>query len=437
MDKDESIKGKYVTDLVVYNSHIEEEEYSLLYRMANTRSLEGAKIRVMPDHHLGKGCLIGFTMPIKDTVNPSFVGVDIGCAVSTMLTNIPINKDELPLIEEGIRKRVKFGGNYQEEAQYGINRFLSFLEEKSYEAHKNWKEAVDFIPMFKNGKSLANMLNRVGMDQDVFSHSIGTVGGGNHFVEVGDYHGNYAITIHCGSRNFGVKVCNYWEKMAKKPVRKDSNFKQSLEEFKKTVKDKTKMGEAIKQFTEERNKECCEDGFLKGDLLNGYLTDMVIAQAYAEFNHYVIQSLVMCVFKDLGYTDIKSDIWNSVHNYIDTEDRIIRKGAIRARKGDNMVVPFNMRDGIALCVGKGNEDWNCSCSHGSGRKLSRSKAKEMLSMEEFNDEMKNVYSTTVCKETLDESPMAYKDTDEIIEQIKETCEIRDFVKPLINIKGID
>jgi RNA-splicing ligase RtcB len=164
---------------------------------------------------------------------------------------------------------------------------------------------------------------------------------------------------------------------------------------------------------------------------------MAIAQAYAELNHRAIHRLFGKVLNELGYTNFVCETWMSTHNYIDLEDRIIRKGAIKAQKGTRMVVPFNMRDGIALCIGKGNDEWNCSCSHGSGRKMSRADAKNAVTLEDFKKSMEGIYTTTVCEQTLDESPMAYKDTDEIIRLIDDTCRIVDFVKPIINIKAVD
>lgn len=230
---------------------------------------------------------------------------------------------------------------------------------------------------------------------------IGTVGSGNHFVEIGATpEGNYAITVHCGSRNFGQKVWKYWKMVASNP-----------------------------QFNHPAV------GYLTGEQMKGYITDMVIAQAYAEFNHITIHRIITEIFREVcGDVEITEQIITT-HNYIDFKSRMMRKGAVASLKGEKLVIPFNMRDGLIICEGKSNPEWNCSAPHGAGRLLSRSAAKELINMEEYEESMKGVFSTSVQHDTIDESPMAYKDPKEILDAIKDTVEVLYFIKPVINMKN--
>lgn len=245
--------------------------------------------------------------------------------------------------------------------------------------------------------------------------------------------GRAFFTVHCGSRNFGLKVCKYWVKIATNPDK--SLKKEVVERIKASEPDKSKWQELIKNTMEEL-KTRNPNGFLSGENLKGYLSDMVIATAYASFNHEMIVEKVkeilqkMCRIKEI-------DRIVSVHNYIDFSDHILRKGAIRSYKGERMIIPFNMRDGIAICEGKSNDDWNCTAPHGAGRIMSRSAAKNRISMEEFKASMEGIYSTTVCEATIDESPMAYKPMEEILQNIEPTAEVLFFIKPKINIKAAE
>lgn len=230
--------------------------------------------------------------------------------------------------------------------------------------------------------------------EESFYKSIGTLGGGNHFIEL-DYNEEQqmmGVTVHKGSRNLGQKVCRKWSK-----------------------------------------KAIATGGYLSGYLLSDYLSDMVVCQAYAQYNRMIILQKIADIYKKLCKGKV-TEIVSSVHNYLDLEDMIIRKGAIRSYVGEKMIIPFNMRDGLAICLGKSNEDWNCSAPHGAGRIMSRNKAKEQLSMDDYQQTMSEVYSTSVCHSTIDESPMAYKPSEEIMTLINPTCEIEFLMKPVINIK---
>ena len=311
--------------------------------------------------------------------------------------------------------------------------FYKFLNKEYAKARSTWPEMIENIGTIDE-KYITSLCRRVGMDLGLLFKSVGSVGGGNHFMEYGETDdGRAFFTVHCGSRNFGLKVCKYWVKIATNPDK--SLKKEVVERIKASEPDKSKWQELIKNATEElrtRNP----NGFLSGENLKGYLSDMVIATAYASFNHEMIVEKVkeilqkMCRIKEI-------DRIVSVHNYIDFSDHILRKGAIRSYKGEKMIIPFNMRDGIAICEGKSNDDWNCTAPHGAGRIMSRSAAKNRISMEEFKASMEGIYSTTVCEATIDESPMAYKPMEEILQNIEPTAEVLFFIKPKINIKAAE
>lgn len=260
----------------------------------------------------------------------------------------------------------------------------------------------------------------------------------NHYIEYDEQeNGELAgVNLHFGSRNFGVKVCKYWMKKATLPM-SNKEMREATEDFKEKYAflhhgDMLDFREALLEF-QEKLKEKHITGYLHGENLCGYLCDMCFAQLYAQYNHKTVQGLITGILKKYGIG--VSRIITSVHNFIDLQDHVIRKSAIRAYAGEEMLVPFNMRDGIAICEGKSNAAWLNSCAHGAGRKMSRSAAKRDLSLDEFKQTMKGIYSTTVCSGTLDESPMVYKDTEEIVRLIQDTCTIKAVLKPRINIKA--
>lgn len=429
------IQGKYNKDCKIFTTDIEESALSLIYSILDIETFENVPIRIMPDVHTGKGIVIGFTAPITNGVSPSHVGVDIGCSITTYITNIPINKNDFPIIEHRIKKEVPMGINIHKTRQFEMKTFFKFMKSEFNKAQRTWEEMIEDFDISESG--VTSFLNKLHMDEGKFYKSLGTVGGGNHFVEIGDYNGCYAFTVHCGSRNLGQKVCRYWENIASSSQVDNKLFKERLQDLKNNVKDKTRLPQLIEELKEELKSKMTSNGYLVGENLKGYLTDMVFTQAYAKFNHYVIGEIITSILKKI-YPKLKViETIQSIHNYVDMNDHIIRKGAIRAYEGEKMVVPFNMRDGLAICVGKSNPDWNYSCSHGAGRKLSRGQAKKLINVDDFKKSMEGVYSTCIGYETLDESPMAYKDTDTIIDLISETCDIIDVVKPIINIKAGD
>lgn len=261
-----------------------------------------------------------------------------------------------------------------------------------------WPEMVNNFDVSEKG--ITAFLKRIDQSEHMFYHSIGSVGGGNHFIEIGvTTDGNYAFTVHCGSRNLGQKVWKYWKMEA------------------------GKLSGAA-------------NGYLEGNAMKGYITDMVISQAYAEYNHKVIDRLVLdaIVCGSGKKATILEQIYTT-HNYIDFGMKMLRKGAVAAPEGKKLVIPFNMRDGLIICRGKGNEDWNCSAPHGAGRLMSRAAAKELIDLDEYKESMKGIYSTSVGTGTIDESPMAYKDPMEILALIEPTVEVEYFIKPVINMKA--
>ncbi len=392
------LKGKYCKDCKIFTDNIDQEALSMVYHFLDNPMFEGSKIRIMPDVHAGKDIVVGFTVPFTDHVNPDHVGGDIGCSVSTAITDMPIHPEDYPMIEKSIREGVKFGMSIQEKPVYPVADLYKHIRLRLQQARQQWPEMVGAMDVSEKG--ITAMLKRINQKEHMFYNSIGTVGGGNHFVEVGvTPEGNYAFTVHCGSRNLGQMVWKYW-----------------------------KM-EAGKQTG-------VTNGFLVEDAMKGYITDMVVAQAYAEFNHQIIDRLVLeAICKGSGRkAHIVEQIYTT-HNYIDFSMKMMRKGAVAAPSGRKLVIPFNMRDGLIVARGKGNEDWNQSAPHGAGRLFSRADAKELIDLDEYRESMKGIYSTSVGTGTIDESPMAYKDPKEILRLIEDTVEVEYFIRPVINLKA--
>lgn len=370
----------------------------MIYHFLDHPMFEESKIRIMPDVHAGKDIVVGFTVPFTDHVNPDHVCGDIGCSVSTAITDLPVNEADYPAIEKTIRENVKFGMTIHEKSVYDVKQLYKHLQTRLGEARQQWPAMVNNMDVTEKG--ITAFLKRIDMSEHMFYHSIGTVGGGNHFVEVGvTPEGNYAFTAHCGSRNLGQKVWKYWKLEA------------------------CKLADSAK-------------GYLTGEAMRGYITDMVISQAYAEYNHMVIDRLVMEAI--ISCSGKKADITEQIyttHNYIDFGMKMLRKGAVAAPEGKKLVIPFNMRDGLIIARGKGNDDWNQSAPHGAGRLLSRADAKELIALDEYRESMKGIYSTSVGTGTIDESPMAYKDPKEILRLIEDTVEVEYFIRPVINLKA--
>lgn len=431
------LKGKYNQDCKIFLDDVEDGAIELVQNILNHEISEGVQVRIMPDTHIGKGIVIGFTMPMTTMVNPNYIGVDIGCSVTSYKLNKRFEAEDLPRIDKVIRKAVPMGHAIRKGKDFNY----WWVDEYMRTVTRNVNEFIDLWNIrFSDNKKcvdvdkgyIIELCRKIGTGERMFYNSVGSLGGGNHFIEVGESanDGSHYLTIHSGSRNFGLKVCNYH---AMKMVAAKFRPQEYHDEFKYITQNTIPTSDIPIKLADlnERYGVGKKELLLKGDDMFEYLVDMVIAQTYAEFNH---RAMAHSIF--VGLRDVEAvDMIHSMHNFIDTRDWIIRKGAIRAYKGERMIIPFNMRDGLLICEGKSNADWNCSAPHGAGRILARNQAFKTLNMDEFKSEMEGIYSTSVCKSTLDEAPMAYKDKDVIINAIQDTATILDTVKPILNIKA--
>ena len=404
------IVGRY-NMAVAYADEIEENALEQIQKLCNQSFAEGSRIRIMPDVHAGAGCVIGFTADLGDKVIPNIVGVDIGCGMLTVeLGDMEIDFEKL---DDVIRKFVPSGKNTHEGR---IVRYGRLMDLNCYRMLKNTKR---------------------------IERSIGTLGGGNHFIEIDcDENGNKYLVIHTGSRNLGKQVAEYYQSLAYDIMKgKDKFFEEKdriIAEYKAAGRRKEiqgKIKELMKDWKEKEidvPKELC---YLTGDCRRMYLEDMEICQDYAALNRSVIAELILKNMFDKSPDDFES--FETVHNYVDHNSNIIRKGAVSALSGEKMLIPINMRDGSLICVGKGNPEWNFSAPHGAGGLYSRSKANETFTVEEFKNEMKGIFTTSVNSLTLDECPMAYKDKNDIVKNIFPTAKIIKEIKPLYNFKAVE
>lgn len=382
-----------MADIKIFTKNVEDKAMEMINTIASNPHFENSKIRIMPDTHAGNSIVVGFTCPVGTHINPEHIGADIGCGIDIEIFDKILSAEDFPLFEQRIRNVIPMGKEINQKREFDLKDFCKFIRKELNRAIQSSEGLVNKIP-FSNERDISEWCKPLNLDEKIFYKSIGSLGGGNHFIEL-DFNedkGVMGVTVHCGSRNIGQKVCRRWSK-----------------------------------------KAIATGGFLSGNLLSGYLTDMVVAQAYAKYNRMIILQKIAEIYKKMCKGKVTENI-SSVHNYLDFNDMIIRKGAIRSYEDELMVIPFNMRDGLAICRGKSNEDWNYSAPHGTGRVMSRNKAKENISMNDFEDSMKGIYTKSVCPNTLDESPMAYKDAQTIIEEIEPTCEILYYMKPVVNIK---
>ena len=437
------IKGKYTTAYVQIDD-VEQECVNQIYRMVNNPAFTET-IAIMPDTHAGKGSVIGFTMPLTEKIIPNVVGVDIGCGMLSFNVGdvITENKDKLLKLDEKIRNAVPFGNNIQQRSAVPSKYFeknFPWTEAndiaKKFVVNYNRKFGTDFKFVEFNYDWFLKKSKQIGMRQDA-EMAIGTLGGGNHFIEVGKSAntGDIWITIHCGSRNFGKELCEYHQGVAKKNLesKRNGGLREKIEEIKKSS-----SGLDISAKIKEAKKELGVDftdiningmEFLEGQDAMNYFLDMIFCQQYAKFNRKRISENIL---KALGSKD--KEMIECIHNYINFDDMIIRKGSISSYVGEKMIIPFNMADGLLICEGKSNPDWNFSAPHGAGRLMSRGEANRKVDLEKFKYRMKDVVSTSVGKSTLDEAPQAYKNSKMIELAIAPTCTILDRVKPILNLK---
>lgn len=385
-----TITGKY-SSAIVYTDVIEDTAEEQIKLLCDQPFAQGSRIRIMPDVHAGKGCVIGFTADLGDMVIPNIVGVDIGCGMYTVeLGKIDIDYEKL---DGAIRKNVPSGRNVHEGR---IVRFPELLDLKCY---RNLKDA--------------RRLER----------SIGTLGGGNHFIEADrDDDGNKYLVIHTGSRNLGTQVAEYYQSLAYELMcGKDKLFEQQNEmiERYKAEGRRSEIQSAIKALHRDFQAQECDTPrelcYLTGEYREMYLHDMRICQEFASLNRVTIAQIILGEAFGMQLSDCPH--FETIHNYIDMESNIVRKGAVSAKKGEKLLIPINMRDGSLICVGKGDPEWNCSAPHGAGRLFSRGTAKEKFTLDEFRNSMEGIFSTSVHLSTIDECPMAYKSMEDIVDNI--------------------
>ena len=404
MDKLE-IKGK-VNTAICYAKVVEEEAIEQIRRMCDYPMTEGSEIRIMPDVHAGKGCTIGTTMTVKDKVVPNVVGVDIGCGMYT----VNLGKSDIDFAQ-------------MDEAAHYIPSGMNVWEGR--------KEHFDLT-----GLACYRELK----DAKRLERSLGTLGGGNHFIEIDEAaDGTRYLIIHSGSRNLGKQVAEHYQNLAVKLDRGYDRYFEQREEIIRTYKEMGRKNEiegALKQlhFTVYESEPSMPEDlcYLSGRYLADYLHDVEICQAFAKRSR---EKMAEIILERTGMSAVEG--FHTIHNYIDTEEMILRKGAIAAHNGEKVLIPINMRDGSVLAVGKGNKEWNFSAPHGAGRIMSRAKAKSTLTLTDYRKTMEGVYTTSVNEQTLDEAPMAYKSLADIIDVIRESVDVIDVMKPIYNFKASD
>ena len=398
-----TIQGKYAT-AVCYAKIIEEAAIEQIQKMCDTKLVEGCQVRIMPDVHAGIGCTVGTTMTVRDKACPNIVGVDIGCGMYTVRLN---------------EKEIDFAA--VDEACHFIPSGLNVWEK----------------PLEAFGLSELLCYPRL-LDTERLSCSLGTLGGGNHFIEIdraGD--GTFYLIVHSGSRNLGKQVAGCYQRLAIDEQRGMDDFEAQRDRLILTLREQKRYDEiqpalaAFRKEYKEKKPEIPEEiCWLTGEHLKAYLHDVEICQRFARRSRELMAETIL---RRAHLT--AADAFHTIHNYIDTEEMILRKGAIAAHRGEKVLIPINMRDGSIIALGRGNPDWNDSAPHGAGRLMSRSKAKETIDLEAYRAAMAGVYSTSVNESTLDEASMAYKSLSDIIDVIQDTVDIIEVMKPVYNFKA--
>lgn len=386
-----TIKGKYNT-AIVYTDILTDSTVGQIMTLCNQKFAQDAKIRIMPDTHSGSSSVIGTTMTIKDQVVPNLVGVDIGCGlnVTKFRKGVKLNFDKLDRI---IRNRIPSGHHSHSKPLYSFP-----LENIQAPIHRGWA-----------------------------LQSLGTLGGGNHFIEVNEGSDGFYLVIHSGSRVLGKEIAEYHQEIA---YQKLTKMRQELKQQAKVANDPDEKADLNRQW--EEIKIPYDLSYVSNRDLENYLSDMQIAQQYAVFNR---QSMAQTILKAMKWEKQVIESFDSPHNYIDLKHMILRKGAASARKNEKMIVPLNMKDGSIIGVGKGNDEWNQSGPHGAGRTMSRSQARASIRLENYQHMMRHVWTTSVSKKTLDEAPKAYKSKKQILTDLHETMEVKEIIRPLYNFKG--
>lgn len=397
------VKGKY-NEARIFTDVVDSASIGQIQALCNQEFTVGSRIRLMPDVHAGKGCTIGTTMTITDKVVPNLVGVDIGCGMET--TRVREKRLELQKLDKLIYEKIPSGFSIREKA----HRYAGQIDLSQLYCARH----VDLIRAEK---------------------SIGTLGGGNHFIEVDrDDEGNLYLVVHSGSRHLGVEVATYYQNEGYKVLNKtdDVSLKAIIEQMKAEGREKEIQKELKKLKNVKQTKIPHMLAYVSGELFQQYIHDMKIVQQFAMLNRQAMMDEIV-----KGMKLHVEEQFTTIHNYIDTDAMILRKGAVSAKAGEQLLIPINMRDGSLLCVGKGNEDWNYSAPHGAGRLMSRAEAKQSFTVSEFKKQMADVYTTSVGKATLDECPMAYKGMKDILDNIGPTADVVKIIRPIYNFKAGD
>lgn len=389
---------------VCYTNELEGAAQEQIRAVCDRPEFAGCKIRIMPDVHAGKGCTIGTTMTIQDKIVPGMVGVDIGCGMETV--ELAEREIDFAKLDALIREKIPYGREIRD-IPHPLNSEIDLTQ--------------------------LRCADQINLDRAV--HSIGSLGGGNHFIEVdqaGD--GRLFLVVHSGSRHLGTEVADYYQNEGRRALW--GEVKHQIQEIIDRMKAEGRVKEiqmTIAILKKEHTLDIPKDlAYVEGKLFDDYIHDMKLTQQFAVLNR---KAMVDAILEGMGLHAV--DIFTTIHNYIDTDAMILRKGSVSAKAGEKLLIPINMRDGSLICIGKGNEEWNCSAPHGAGRLMSRRAALNTLSMDEFQKEMVGIYSTCVVPDTLDESPMAYKSMDEIVSQIRPTAEIVERIRPVYNFKASD
>ncbi len=412
-------------DVKIFTDNVEESALEQIKQLMSIDVFSSCKVRVMPDVHAGAGCVIGFTGDLGDKVIPNIVGVDIGCGILVQPFRC-LKEIDYHALNEYILKAIPSGRNYRSD------EYMSFLQ-KYMERYSEAKSLIRQIRCYRELKEVKRL-----------DKSIGTLGGGNHFIELDkDEQGMYYLVVHTGSRNLGKQVADIYQKLA---VKCQSGWTEMMEEQNRIIAEykqsgrKDELQDVIRKL--HNSFKMCKPAvptdlsYLEGEFREDYLLDMRLCQQWAAINRKLIVDLLLDFLVKEGYADVSENPFESVHNYIGN-DNIIRKGAISAYKNEKCIIPMNMRDGSLICIGKGNVDWNYSAPHGAGRVMSRAQAFKQISMDDFIQSMQDIYSETVSENTKDESPMVYKPMGEIIGNITETVDVINVIKPVFNFKAAE
>ena len=398
-----TIQGLYNT-AICCTPKLEAMAEQQIQAVCDQAEFAGCKIRIMRDVHAGMGCTIGTTITIRDKIVPGMVGVDIGCGMETV--ELAERDIDFHKLDNLIRREIPFGRE--------VRTSPHPLNTQSDLTQLRCAEHVD--------------LNRA-------RHSIGSLGGGNHFIEVAhSKDGRLFLVVHFGSRHLGTEVAKFYQDEGRRSLWGGAQYQieKTIAQLKAEGRER-EIQKTIRALKKEHKLDIPKDlAYVEGKLFEDYIHDMKLTQKFAMLNR---KAMVDEILTGMGLTPV--DSFTTIHNYIDTDAMILRKGAVSARKGEKLLIPINMRDGSLICVGKGNEDWNCSAPHGAGRLMSRKAAFQALSMAEFHQEMEGIYTTCVLPDTLDEAPMAYKSMDEIVAQISPTAEIIERITPVYNFKAAD